>query len=300
MSEIPPHGFWAASRSRRRPNNAGWASASGGGGAAQRCRRPRAIPATARCYGRSRVRLEGGGLGPLPSAGALSPRRVPSTRWTRSLCVGCCRIGRGRGSGPSGWPSTTRGCSGATAGRRASSARRGAGASRVSARVAVRRAHVRAHAAEIERKGLAPSTRHSVAAVLLRGFADWLDYDLIGVDPTIRKPGRQSSTATRARPRFTVWTRDELLAFLEAVEGDRLEALWRVAVATGARRGELLGLAWSATRQRRARGVWHPPRGRGHPRGPPARSAAASAAHPADGVRWCVHGREARPLKTGA
>ena len=189
------------------------------------------------------------------SAGALSPRRAPSTRWTRSLLRWLLQYWQRTRSGPSGWPSTTRGCSGATVGRRGSSARRSAGASRGLALVAVRRAHVRAHAAEIERKGLAPSTRHSVAAVLLRGFADALDDDLIGVDPTIRKPGRQSSTATRARPRFTVWTRDELLAFLEAVEGDRLEALWRVAVATGARRGELLGLAWfgysAATRTRR-------------------------------------------------
>jgi integrase len=109
----------------------------------------------------------------------------------------------------------------------------------------------RAHALELERKGLAASTRHTVQAVLW--FADALEDDLIAVDPTIRKPGRQASTAARPRPRFMVWTRDELLALLAAVTDDRLEALWRVAVATGARRGELLALRGSATQQRRAR-----------------------------------------------
>jgi integrase len=40
-------------------------------------------------------------------------------------------------------------------------------------------------------------------------------------------------------------SRDELARTLDAAQGDRLEALWVLAIATGARRGELLGLAWS-------------------------------------------------------
>lgn len=108
----------------------------------------------------------------------------------------------------------------------------------------VRRAHVRAHAAELERKGLAESTRHTVRAVLSRGFADALEDDLIGVDPTIRKVGRRESRAARSPKRFTVWVADELRALLQAGEGERLEALWRLAVASGARRGELLGVTW--------------------------------------------------------
>ena len=36
----------------------------------------------------------------------------------------------------------------------------------------------------------------------------------------------------------------ELCSLLETAEGDRLEALWRLAVASGARRGELLGATW--------------------------------------------------------
>ena len=88
----------------------------------------------------------------------------------------------------------------------------------------VRRAHIRAHAAELERKGLAPATRNTVRAVLSSGFADALEDDLIGVDPTIRKASRRESTALTPR-RFTVWTGDELCALLETAEGERLGAL---------------------------------------------------------------------------
>lgn len=41
-------------------------------------------------------------------------------------------------------------------------------------------------------------------------------------------------------------TPDECQALLQAAHGDRLEALWVLALTTGARRGELLRLAWDA------------------------------------------------------
>ena len=107
----------------------------------------------------------------------------------------------------------------------------------------VRRAHVRTHAAELEQKGLSAASRNTIQAVLSRGFADALDDDLIAADPTIRKAGRGESTAAQPR-RFTVWTGDELRNLLDAAEGQRLEALWRLAIASGARRGELLGVTW--------------------------------------------------------
>jgi integrase len=40
------------------------------------------------------------------------------------------------------------------------------------------------------------------------------------------------------------WTRDEARRFLEATAADRLGAIWRLALTTGLRRGELLGLQW--------------------------------------------------------
>jgi integrase len=41
-----------------------------------------------------------------------------------------------------------------------------------------------------------------------------------------------------------VFTPNEAMAFLEAVRGDRLEALYGVALALGLRQGEALGLRW--------------------------------------------------------
>ncbi len=42
----------------------------------------------------------------------------------------------------------------------------------------------------------------------------------------------------------TAWTREEVRTFLEVAGADRLHAIWRLALATGLRRGELLGLRW--------------------------------------------------------
>jgi integrase len=45
-------------------------------------------------------------------------------------------------------------------------------------------------------------------------------------------------------PRRTVWSPAQVQTFLQHAEGDRLAALFRVAVLHGLRRGELLGLRW--------------------------------------------------------
>jgi integrase len=106
----------------------------------------------------------------------------------------------------------------------------------------IRRGHVKTFEQTLGAKGLSTSTRNVVRAVLSRSLADAVEGDLIGSNPVagVRRQGGKS----RARPRFTVWTPAELLELLAAAEGDRLAALWRVAVASGARRGELLGCTW--------------------------------------------------------
>lgn len=48
---------------------------------------------------------------------------------------------------------------------------------------------------------------------------------------------------TRSR-KWTTWSLSEIRRFLEHVETDRLSPLWELAVNTGMRRGELLGLRW--------------------------------------------------------
>ena len=105
----------------------------------------------------------------------------------------------------------------------------------------IRRAHIRRHELELQRKGLAAATRSVVRAVLSRAFADAVEDDLVSTNPC---DGLRRSAERSTPKRFTVWTADELRSLLDAAEDDRLGALWRVAVATGARRGELLGLTW--------------------------------------------------------
>jgi integrase len=47
------------------------------------------------------------------------------------------------------------------------------------------------------------------------------------------------------RPQVQAFAPDEARAFLDAVRGDRLEAVYTVAVAVGMRQGEILGLKWT-------------------------------------------------------
>jgi integrase len=105
----------------------------------------------------------------------------------------------------------------------------------------IRRLHVRAHEQELRAKGLAVATRKVVGAVLSRALTDAVEDGLIGANPTI---GARRGGDVKAPAKFTVWTAEELRDLLAAAKGDRLEALWRVAVAGGLRRGELLGLTW--------------------------------------------------------
>lgn len=77
------------------------------------------------------------------------------------------------------------------------------------------------------RKALADATRWKPRPLLARNPLD-------GVEP----PRRDDSVERPA------WTAEEVRRFLTAVDSDRLAAIWRLALATGLRRGELLGLQW--------------------------------------------------------
>ena len=43
---------------------------------------------------------------------------------------------------------------------------------------------------------------------------------------------------------MTTWTASEVAAFLDATRNNRLDVVWHVALMTGMRRGEVLGLRW--------------------------------------------------------
>jgi integrase len=102
-------------------------------------------------------------------------------------------------------------------------------------------ADLRALYRRLRDRGLSAATVALVHAVVVRALGDAL------ADGMVRSnPARADRVAPKlgTRPEAHVWTADQASAFLAATSGDRLAALWRVALTTGLRRGELLGLRW--------------------------------------------------------
>jgi integrase len=86
---------------------------------------------------------------------------------------------------------------------------------------------------------LSPATRRAILTVLRHALGDAVEDGLLKVNPA----------AGMARPQpqhreMQTWDREQLLAFLEATQDDRLGALWHLLAMTGLRRGEALGLQW--------------------------------------------------------
>jgi integrase len=87
--------------------------------------------------------------------------------------------------------------------------------------------------------GLASKTVRATITVLNRVFADAVRRGLIA-----RNPAEHVDRPRVVDKEMAWWTVDEARRFLDHVAGDRLEALWTLALTTGMRRGELLGLKW--------------------------------------------------------
>lgn len=87
--------------------------------------------------------------------------------------------------------------------------------------------------------GLSASTAHHVHTVLHGALADAVKLDLapINVSERVNAPKLRRST-------IDPYTRQEADRLLDAARGDRLEALYVLAVLTGMRLGELLALTW--------------------------------------------------------
>ncbi len=87
--------------------------------------------------------------------------------------------------------------------------------------------------------GLSPSTVQKLHHVLHKALAQAVRWDMIARNPAdaVKPP---SPTAKQMRP----LSAEESRRLLEAARGDRLEALYVLALHTGMRRGELLALRW--------------------------------------------------------
>jgi integrase len=87
--------------------------------------------------------------------------------------------------------------------------------------------------------GLSAKTVHNIHLCLHRALSDALDDGLLKSNPADR-----AHRLPPDRPEMRTWSRDQLQAFLAAVEDTPMRALWRLAASTGMRRGEVLGLRW--------------------------------------------------------
>ena len=87
---------------------------------------------------------------------------------------------------------------------------------------------------------LAGKTARNVHVTLHKALHDAVrrGHLVVNVADAVDPPAREVSVER------TAWTRDEVRRFLEVAAGDRLHAIWRLALATGLRRGELIGLRW--------------------------------------------------------
>jgi integrase len=102
---------------------------------------------------------------------------------------------------------------------------------------------------ELVKAGLSETTIKQCRSLLSEAL-DWaVDRELLTRNPArrVRAPRATKPAAVKTPP-----TREEAVAFLGAVSGHRLAALWHLAASLGLRRGELLGLTWAAVDLERA------------------------------------------------
>lgn len=93
----------------------------------------------------------------------------------------------------------------------------------------------------VKGQGLAPKTVANTNGIISKALTDAVEWSLIPYNPA------KSITIKRdKRPEQKAWTEREAAEFLAAIREDPRFPFWRLALATGMRRGELCGLRWSA------------------------------------------------------
>jgi integrase len=96
--------------------------------------------------------------------------------------------------------------------------------------------------------GLAPKTVRNVHIALRRSLADALRFGLVQ-----RNVATLVTPPALIRAELDTWTAEEVRQFLASVGSDRLAAAYRLLATTGMRRGEVLGLHWSAVDLKKGR-----------------------------------------------
>lgn len=89
-------------------------------------------------------------------------------------------------------------------------------------------------------KGLSPTTVHHIHATLHRAFEQAVRWGVVA-----RNVADLVDPPRRGRREMRVLSPEQARALLEAAREDRLEALYVLAISSGLRQGELLGLRWA-------------------------------------------------------
>ena len=89
-------------------------------------------------------------------------------------------------------------------------------------------------------RALSPTTVRLVHRVLTKALSDAVESRQLAANPA-----QYAKVPARRRIEMRTWTAEQAETFLRSAAGDRLYAVWLLALACGLRRGELAGLRWA-------------------------------------------------------
>ena len=88
--------------------------------------------------------------------------------------------------------------------------------------------------------GLSGSTISNVHTILHKALDQAMRWQLVNRNVT-----EQVDPPRKGKPEHTIWNSEQVRAFLAVSDKDVYASLWRLAIHTGMRRGEMLGLQWT-------------------------------------------------------